>query len=150
MPGIVLGFNMKLYANTTQNYVTPTWLELKNVEDNTLSLEKDKANVTTRGNNGWVAEIGTLKTGGLAFKMIWDTSDAGLTLLQNAFLNNTSVEMECLDGPNAPAGTGAQGLSAFMTVTKFERDEPLTEASTVSVEVSPTYYPAYPPTWVTI
>jgi hypothetical protein len=150
MPGIVLGFNMKLYANSAAGYLTPSWLELKNVEDNTLSLDKDKANVTTRGNNGWVAEVGTLKTGALSFKMIWDTSDPGMILLQNAFLNNTAVELQCLDGANVPPGNGSQGLTGFHSVTKFERDEPLTEAATVSVETSLTYYPSFPPVWTTI
>jgi hypothetical protein len=150
MPGIVLGFNAKLYISSNLSYLAPVWLEAKDVQDNTLSLDKDKANVTTRGSGGWVAEIGTLKTGGLAFKMIWDTTDPVFALILAAFLNNTSIEVQCLDGPNTPPGNGSQGLQAFMNVTKCERDEPLTEALTASVEISPTYYPAYPPTWITI
>ena len=56
-----LGLKAKLYRNTG-SYGSPTWNEVKNVKDVTLTIEKGEADVSTRGNDGWRALIGTLKS----------------------------------------------------------------------------------------
>ncbi len=141
-----LGMEGKLYYNAG-DYATPDWKELKNAKDVTLNLEKGEADVTTRGNAGWKATVGTLKEGSIEFEMVWDTEDAGFTALQNAWFGDTPVEMAVMDGPIAQ--TGSQGLRATMSVISFSRKEPLEEAMSVSVTIKPTYA-EHAPEWMKV
>jgi len=141
-----LGMEGKLYYNAG-DYATPDWKELKNAKDVTLNLEKGEADVTTRGNAGWKATVGTLKEGSIEFEMVWDTEDAGFTALQNAWFGDTPVEMAVMDGPIATSGS--QGLRATMSVISFSRKEPLEEAMSVSVTIKPTYA-EHAPEWMKV
>lgn len=143
--GVKLGMDAKLYRNTG-TYASPTWNEVKNVKDVTLNLEAGSADVTTRGNGGWRANIATLKDASLEFEMVWDTADDDFTAIRTAFLGNSTVEFAVLDGPVATAGS--QGLRATMAITNFSRAEPLEEAIKVSVTAKPTYAD-HPPEWMT-
>ena len=141
-----LGMEGKLYYNAG-TYATPDWKELKNVKDVTLNMEKGEADVTTRGNAGWRATVGTLKEGSLEFEMVWDTEDEGFAALQAAWFGDTPVEMAVMDGPVATSGS--QGLRATMSVISFSRKEPLEEAMSVSVSVKPTYA-EHAPEWMEV
>ena len=141
---VKLGLDARLYRNTAV-YASPTWNEVKNVKDLTLSLEAGEADVTTRGNGGWRATIATLKDGSLEFEMVWDTADDDFTAIRTAFLTNGSVEFAVLDGAYNTAGS--QGLRAAMAITNFSRSEPLEEAIKVSVTAKPTYSD-HPPEWM--
>ncbi len=141
-----LGLDAKLYRNTG-DYATPTWVELTNVRDLTLSLEKGEADVTTRANNKWRATVGTLKEGSIEFEMVWDPQDAGFTVIRSAWFNDTSIEFAVMDGNIATAGS--QGLRATMQVLSFSRSEPLEEAMTVSVTIKPTYA-EHAPEWMEV
>lgn len=143
--GVKLGLDAKLYRNTG-SYGSPTWNEVKNVKDVTLNLEAGSADVTTRGNGGWRANIATLKDASLEFEMVWDTADDDFTAIRTAFLTNAAIEFAVLDGPVATSGS--QGLRASMAITNFSRAEPLEEAIKVSVTAKPTYA-ANPPEWMT-
>ena len=143
--GVKLGLDAKLYRNTA-TYASPTWNEVKNVKDVTLNLEAGSADVTTRGNAGWRANIATLKDASLEFEMVWDTADDDFTAIRTAFLTNAAIEFAVLDGPVATSGS--QGLRASMAITNFSRAEPLEEAIKVSVTAKPTYA-ANRPEWMT-
>ena len=143
--GVKLGMDAKLYRNTG-SYASPVWNEVKNVKDVTLNLEAGSADVTTRGNGGWRANIATLKDASLEFEMVWDTADDDFTAIRTAFLTNATLEFAVLDGPVATAGS--QGLRATMAITNFSRAEPLEEAIKVSVTAKPTSADN-PPEWMT-
>lgn len=135
-----LGLDCKLYFNAAGNetpIVPGNWTLLDNAKDVMLGVEKSEADVTTRGNNGWRATVGSLKDASIEFDMVWDTSDAGFTAIKDAFFNGTNIGILVLDG--AVATSGSQGLAAEMAVITFSRNEPLEEAVTVSVSVKPTY-----------
>ncbi len=144
--GVRLGLDAKLFRNSA-DYATPTWVELTNVKDVTLNLEKGEADVTTRGNNGWRATVGTLKDGSIEFEMVWDTADAGFTAIKDAWFGGTAIEFAVMDGGITVAGS--QGLRASFSVLKFSRNEPLEEALTVSVTIKPTYA-EHAPEWMTV
>lgn len=76
---VKLGLDAKLYYCVAGIGGTPTWVELTNVKNVTLNLQKGEADVTTRANNGWKATAATLKEGSIEFEMVWDPSDAGFT-----------------------------------------------------------------------
>lgn len=144
--GVRLGLDAKLYRNTALP-AAPTWNEITNVKDVTLNLEAGEADVTTRGNNGWRATVGTLKDGSIEFEMVWDTDDDDFGAIRDAFLNRSAVEFAVMDGEIAVAGS--QGLRAICMITNFSRNEALEEAITVSVTAKPTYA-ATPPIWVVV
>jgi hypothetical protein len=135
---IKLGMNCKAYygvAGATATNLMP------NVTDVTLNLEKGEADVTTRGNSGWRATVGTLKEGSAEFEMIWDTAEAGFAAIKDAYFNDTAIALAFLDG------VSGEGLDADFTVTNFTRTEPLEEAVKASVTVKPTYS-TRAPEWV--
>ena len=132
----VLGMNAKLYRNTG-SYAVPNWVEVDNVKDLTLALEKGEADATTRANNGWRATVGTLKDGSLEFEMVWDSSDANFTAVKDAYFNNANIEFAVMDGDITTSGS--QGLRATMSILNFSRNEPLEELVSVNVTIKPTY-----------
>jgi hypothetical protein len=143
---VKLGLDARLYRNTG-TYASPTWNEIKNVKDVTLSLETSEADVTTRGNSGWRATVATLKDGSIEFEMVWDTDDDDFAVIRDAFLNRAAIEFAVMDGDITVSGS--QGLRALCVVTNFSRNEALEEAITVSVTVKPTYS-VNPPSWVVV
>ena len=135
---IRLGIEAKIYHGTAGTTATT---ELTNVKDVTLNLETGEADVTTRGNQGWRATVGTLKEGSVEFEMVWDSDDSGFTAIKNAYFNNTPIALAILDYENG------EGLDADFSITNFSRNEPLEEAITVSVTAKPTYS-TRAPAWV--
>ena len=144
---VKLGLDAKLYYCVAGIGGTPTWTELTNVKNVTLSLQKGEADVTTRANSGWKATAATLKEGSIEFEMVWDTADAGFTAIKNAWFNNTNVGLAVMDG--GVAVVGSQGLWADCAIIDFSRDEPLEDAMSVKVSAKPTSS-ANAPVWKTI
>lgn len=133
---IRLGLDAKLYRNAG-TYVAPDWIEMENVRDLTLNLEKGEADVTTRGNNGWRAMIGTLKDGSVEWESVWDTDDTDFVAIKDAWFDNTSIELAIMDG--SIFDPESQGLRATFSVINLTRNEPLEEALTASITARPTY-----------
>ena len=138
-----LGLDARLYYGIEGSGATT---EVTNVKDLTLNLEKAEADVTTRANQGWRANVGTLKDASIEFQMVWDTADAAFAAIRDAFLNDTPLDFKILSGPDSDPD--AQGLLATCEVFSFNRNEALEEAITVDVTIKPTYAAA-PPSWVT-
>lgn len=132
-----LGLQCKLYYNSGV-YGTPVWNELTNVKDNKLGGTKATADATTRAAAGYKVELPTLKELSLAYKMLYDPTDAGFIYIQGLFLANTAAagqaEFAIMDGDITVSGT--KGFRASFAVKKFDRDESLTEAVTYDVEMS--------------
>ncbi len=144
---VKLGLDAKLYFCAAGIGGSPTWTELTNVKNVTLSLQKGEADVTTRANNKWKATAATLKEGTIEFEMVWDTADAGFTAIKNAYFDDSVIGIAAMDG--GVTTPGSQGLWADCHVIDFSRDEPLEEAITVKVTVKPTYS-ANAPVWKTV
>ena len=115
---IRLGLDAKLYRNTGTSAARCGQL-VSNVRDVTLNLETGEADVTTRGNAGWRATVGTLKDASIEFEMVWDTADYHFAALKDAFFNGTPVELLVMDGDMSIAGS--QGLQAVCRIIKFTR-----------------------------
>ncbi len=140
-----LGMDAKLYRNTG-DYASPVWVEVSNVKDVTLNLEKGEADVTTRANAGWRATVGTLKDASIEFQMVWDTVDAGFDAIRQAFFNNTPLEFAVMDGDITDPDS--EGLRATFDIFNFTRNEALEEAILVDVSIKPTYADNAPE-WIT-
>jgi hypothetical protein len=150
----ILGMNAKLYYQTTGTRVAwpgtgaaPNLAEIDNVKSLDLSLSKGEADVTTRGNDGWKATVGTLKDASIEFEMIFDAADTAFTAIQAAFLAGTTVAFAALTGGSTVEDV--QGLWADCVVTGFDVSQPLEEAITVKVTIKPTYS-GLAPAWITV
>jgi hypothetical protein len=143
--GAKLGLDGKLYRNTG-TFASPTWDEVKNVRDLTLSLEAGEASMTTRANAGWEAVLASLKKASIEFQMVWDSADTDVTAFRDAFLNRSTIECAVMDGDIAVAGN--QGLRATMAVLKFARSEALEEGMLIDITIKPAYA-ANAPSWHT-
>tara|TARA_B100001094_G_scaffold330972_1_gene397725 strand:+ start:2501 stop:2941 length:441 start_codon:yes stop_codon:yes gene_type:complete len=126
------------------NASSGSYTVLDNVRDLTFTLEAGEADVTTRGNSGWRAYVGTLREASLEFEMIWDTQDSGFDAVKDNFLDpsNNPIFFKALDA------TGGSGLHARFVITSFSRNEALEEAQTVSVVAKVTYDGTFSPTWI--
>ena len=118
---------------------------ITNVRDLKLNMDKNEADVSTRATGGWKATLDGLKDASVEWEAIWDSTDAALAAILSAFLNNTTLIFQIMDGPYGT--TGSQGLTGTFTVTKFEREEPLTEGMKVSIQIKPAY--GSTPAWYT-
>ena len=125
---IKLGLDCKLYRGTAG---TSAATLMKNVKDVTVSLESGEADITTRAANGWRVSKATLKEGSLEFVMNYDTEDADMLAIQQAYFNNTAIALFASDGDGS-------GLDADFSITSFSIEQPLEEAMTVSVTAKPT------------
>lgn len=134
MADYVLGLSAKAYRNTG-SYGSTSWSEITNLQDVTVNLTRDTADVTTRGGNGWKQEVGTLKNASISFSMIWANADADFVAFRDAFLNGTLIDSTFMDGDITVSET--QGLRAEWSVNSFTRNEALAEAITVDVELTP-------------
>jgi hypothetical protein len=141
---IKLGMECKAYYGVAGSQATTEMPNLKNV---TLGLSKAEADVTTRGNAGWRAMVGTLKEGSVEFEMVWDPDEGGFAALKDAWFNNTAIALLIMDGDKAVAGS--EGLDADFSVIEFQRTENLEEAVMASVTVKPTYS-TRAPSWLVV
>ena len=149
-----LGMNAKLYyedggyspdagAGNKPDITTGVGTELSIVKDVTLNLEQAEADVTTRGNNGWRATVGTLKEGSIETQIQWDTANAAFNVILAAWLNNTIIGIAALDTDYSATVSGT-GLVSNFAVTNFTRNEALEEALVADVTLKPTYSDVVP------
>ena len=137
-----LGLNAKLYRDTGS-----AWDLVGNVKNLTLNMDKSEADVTTRANNGWKANIAALKDASVEFDMVYDLADTDMTTLLAAFLADTSIRFIVMDGLLDVAAAGSQGLQASFMINKFTIPQNLEEAIMCNVSMKPTYA-AVAPAWV--
>ena len=148
---IRLGLDAKLWiASTTTAQGEGTYAEVTNARSVSLSLESAEADVTTRGNAGWRANLPTLKDATIEFEMIYDTTDANFAKIQEAFLDGDDLWVKALDG--GTTHENGEGLKALCRVTTFSINQALEEAITVSVTLKPTYTTSSQnaPSWQTV
>jgi hypothetical protein len=137
-----LGKNAKFYladstlsGNTDSDVTGATWTEVDNVRDLTLNMEKEEADITTRGNNGWSQTAATIKDGSVEFEMLWKPGDANFEAIKDAWLNDNEIGAMALDGDKDTSDN--QGPAGNWSVTNFSRSEPLREAIKANVTLKP-------------
>lgn len=139
---IKVGYEMKTYRD-----VSSTWTLMTNITNVELSMQRDRADVTTRAASGWKAEKPTLATMEVTFDMMYDPTDSDFAAFQTAFLSNTDIDMAFADG--AIATTGTKYISGTFGIAEFSRNEPLAEGVTYSVTMVASD-PTNPPTLTTV
>jgi hypothetical protein len=117
------------------------------VRDLTLNLEKGEADVTTRGNSGFRAILGTLKDASLEFDTVWDGADAEQVALLASYNTGAVIALAILDA--AYDTVGAQGLWADFTVVGCSHGQELEEGQKVTWTIKPALT-SVPPEWVEV
>lgn len=140
---VFLGMNAKLYINAGDGPAV-----FGNVKDVTMNFSRSTADVTTRANDGWRANVGTLREATASFQMVRYTgsgTDNDPSIIIDAFLENGAaslIKAAILDGP---ADHGGQGVFGEWSVTSCNRSEALEDAVTYDVELSLTKYRGWYP-----
>lgn len=130
------GMDCKLYYKEGGQGESGDWLELTNAQDVTLGQERDAADATTRGNNGYEAEVVTLKKAPVSWRMIFDPDDPAYVAISTAYHEGSLIGLQVLTDTEA---NGGKGLQADFNIKKFTRNEALRDVVTVDVEASIAY-----------
>lgn len=141
----LLGMEGKLYFKVGGQGAVGSWTELGNCTNVSCSFEKGKADMTTRANNGYRANVGTLKELSIEFDMVFDPDDAGFTAIKDAFFGDTAEEQ--IVGIQCLSEEDGQGPQADMNVDTFGWTQNLEEGQKVKVALSVAYSDT-PPSWV--
>jgi len=154
---MILGLNAKLYYLSSGTRAAwpgdgvgaapENLTEITKARDVNLRLEKGEATATDRSAGGWEKVAATLKTAVIETDLTYETANAAVAALRDAFLNNTTIAIAALDGNKDTVG--AEGLWADFEVLQFSRNEPLTDGLTVHVVLKPAYT-SVNPEWVTV
>ncbi len=146
--GFKLGLNAKAYyaaANLTAVYTgtAVSWVELTIIKNVNLPLTKEQFDISTRGDGGWKASVGTLLSGDVSFDVRYDPADAGYLAMLTAALPPAGVQiaMAFMDGPIAT--TGSRGLVANFSMVDFPISQNITEALMTAGKVSISTFPTW-------
>jgi hypothetical protein len=135
----VRGKDFKLYRNTDDPYDnSPTFEEVENVRDLTRSKTKALADVSIRGSS-YRMQLGTLKELSVEFQMVYDAEDIHYVALEDAFEDDSDLELLILDG--SIETVGSRGIRFMAQVTDFTNNEALEDAGLTDVTVVPAYFP---------
>ena len=126
--GIILGLDCKLYRGTAG---TTAATLMTNVKDVTCNLETGEADITTRAAQGWRVTRATLKEATIEWGMLYDTADADMEAVANAFFGNAPIALFVSDGANS-------GLDCDASITQFNIEQNLEEGVNISVTAKPT------------
>lgn len=125
-----ISINAKMYRNTG-TYGSPTWAEVTNVGDVTLSDSYEEANVTRRAGGGFTETEPTLRNLELSFQIFNIPADADFLAFTAAHTGRTAIDMQILDGDRTTAGT--RGVRGWFKITSFTRNQSLSDAQTIDV-----------------
>jgi len=140
------GADCKLYYNTA-TWVSPTWSEIKLTRDLTLNMQRAEADLSNRGGGGFKQILTALLDAGIEVELVWDPSNTPFSAIQDAFLNNTPIELAVADGDIETAGT--EYLHADCVIPQFNRAEPL-EGAVVANATIKVAYSSNTPEWGTV
>jgi hypothetical protein len=141
----ILGKDCKAYYSatplTSTTYATPlsASIEITDIRDLDLNLSTDTTDISVRGGGGWKQSAVTLKDATISFNMKWLPADTAFSAILTAWLNNVEIAFFALDGVKT-AASGSQGPAGNWMVKSFKRNEKLTEAVSVDVELVPSSF----------
>lgn len=134
----VVGFTGKLYYNTG-TYGSPTWTIIANVGDIKVSDERKETDLDVRLMAGFTVTVAGCRKASFEFSMVYDPADTAQTALKGFYAASPPTPTEFLILDAASTNTGSSGLRSMMVISKFARQEEISNAMMVDVKISPTY-----------
>jgi hypothetical protein len=142
-----IGVNCKMYVQSGGTYDSPTYTEVKKIGDANLTNEKDAVESSTRESR-WKLYEGGMLDAGYEFELKANYSDAAYVLIRNAYYaDGEDQKLLFLIVDADKTSNEAEGIKAYFIITKFSRNEPLSDRVTYSVELKPTEKDGNVPTW---
>ena len=141
----VLSEDAVLFRNTG-TYATPVWDAITQVKDVGVTQTKGEVDATTRASGGWEEVVDGLKSAGIDFSVLYDTTDTDWAALMAAYHANTAIEFWIADGA---AVTGSEGLRATCMIAKADVDQTLGEVLMTNFTIKPVKNADAAPAWFT-
>lgn len=132
----IIGLNGKAYYNSG-TYGSPTWVLTSNVGDISVTDEMNTSSINVRSQGGIEVVVAGTRKWSAEFSMVYDPGDSAQTALRTAYGARTKQDFLLLD--QAQGTTGSAGIRCLGLVTKFARQEKISEAMMVDVKIEPTY-----------
>jgi hypothetical protein len=147
MTAFTLGKDCVAYFNSTlidggsntHTSILASATAINNIKDLTLNLTKGETDISTRGDSSWTTRAPTLKDATISTQIKWLPGDAFFEACLNSYLTDDEFAFYALDA--ARSVDGAQGPAGNWAVFNFTRNENLTEAVMVDVELKMSSYP---------
>lgn len=108
MPAVT-GVSFLTYINTGTD-ASPVWTLIAGQRGATLNMSIDEADTTSKDSSGWHEGLPTIRNWSIDFDALIIEGDAGLTAVENMFINKTQVKIE-LRTPAASKYTGKATLT---------------------------------------
>jgi len=135
MPGLaVIGKDAKLYYNSG-TYASPTWVLIADVNDVSVPMTKNKADVSTRSSRYKMYGGGQLELG-MNFRYLHNVgTDSIHAVFLAAYHTDTPKEFAAMDG--AIATTGSKGQRGFMLCFDHSQDQGNDDGIFYNIELAP-------------
>ena len=154
-----IGSDCKLYYDASPGDPSSrTYVLVSNAIDVELPLGKNTATFASRAGT-WEASAGAHKTLEVSFGYEYqtttatETTDAVMTALMSAYMNNTTLRWIVADDPINDTGIKWTGLEFYGEVSEFAQSQPLQDAVTFNTTVVGVRYvysgTLYEAQWVT-
>lgn len=143
-----VGVDCKLYLKTGGTDESPTFTLVPKIGDLKNSNAATAVDSSTRESAYKLYEKGMLDVGA-EFDMKSDYTDPTFVAIRDAYYargDEGKLRFRILDGTNDEAES--EGIDAYFIVTKFERNEPLDDRVTHAVELKPTVFEDFVPTFI--
>lgn len=137
-PGPLVGREAKTYYNTG-THASPVWVLIDQIENLSLNLPKDKAELKDRSSI-WKKKKGGHREASISLKYTHrrQTTDTVFAALQDSFLADTPIEVAAMD--DAIAELGASGFRGYFEVFQLDRKEDAGDTVSFDVGLELTYY----------
>lgn len=107
----VSGVDFIVQVNTGTE-AAPVWTAVGGQRGATLNMGTDEIDTTSKDSAGWHEGLPSIRNWSLDFDALLIQGDAGLTALENMFMNHTQVQVR-LSTPSAATYTGKATLTDF-------------------------------------
>lgn len=126
------------YYNSAATYETPTWVEAKQVRDESIDLAKSKAEFMSRESK-FKRKKGALIEAPATLTIEYRAGDAFIAKLWDSFVNNTPIDMAFMFDTLPPAaGTTSEGIRMPIEVFDFPFARDLEDGCLIEVGVEMT------------
>jgi hypothetical protein len=125
-----------VFLRNSGTYGSPVWNVINVVKDLTLGLKKVMADAAARVSSV-KQKLPNLKEIDLEYEIIRDTAGPDFVVLQNAYWNDTTLDIAVADGPIATSGT--RYFRCDTVLSDFSEKQPLENTVMVSVKHEPVY-----------
>jgi hypothetical protein len=130
----LVGIDCKLYVNTG-TYASPTWVEVVDAKDVTMSDTRAEGDSSVRG-FGMASVTPGQRTIQITFDIRYDNDAAAYEAIKAAYEGRTVMGVLLSDGPRATAGVEGFRLDTY--VTDLTKNEPMNDVKTASAVLSGT------------